>query len=84
MRFTVSEAELCPENQKNNKIIHDGTVSQCTALLQSLKGSKTPQDGSINKRKIKLFCYQKTTVFLRKMSSTAIFVIRPYKQERSS
>lgn len=25
MRFIVSEAELCPENQKNNKIIHDGT-----------------------------------------------------------
>lgn len=57
-----------------------GQVSQCTTLL--LKSSKTPQDGSISKRKIEFLSYKKSTVFLRKMSSTAILVIRIYKWEK--
>lgn len=50
MRFIFSEAELCPENEYNKEIIHDGLVKHCVDLLQPSESSKTPEDSSIRER----------------------------------
>lgn len=47
MRFTVSEAELYPENQKNNKIIHDGAGDPMHSFVTIIKGFKDPRRGKM-------------------------------------
>lgn len=64
MRFIFSEAELCPENEYNKEIIHDGLVKHCVDLLQPSESSKTPEDSSIRER---TFLLQKNlTLFFKK------------------